>query len=426
MEFFSSSVESQTILLHPVDTQAAFLNVPYHFFYANSANETDFMPSEALPGVDGRIKLLNVHVVRMSDNSGVIIFVNIPHYVVDGTGFFSFVELWGTLCRAERMQDSELAKTAIARNYCFDRGIIARHLPDDRKPLDTDTLDVYTGFNPVADWLAWLSPNTRSQLLDRAKFSANIVSHTFRVSQQSLELLCEQVSKYMPGGQNPTPTHVFAALVSKTVARAHKQCDEKKLKLTMSVGGVFGLITHALKLPLRLVFGKEKYQSLNLLADMRHPLGLVDQNYMGNGLLPHNTKCPLDVLEKDTSPESLAEATAIVSSIYSNADSSLVGSFIDMISARPSCFTRPMVYLATHPKLLVITNETAFKLYKADFGNGLPEWTCTIPSFVANFVGFLPSPPPSTDIVVNITMKKQVMNYILKDEFWRSISQIVY
>ncbi|KAJ2779194.1 hypothetical protein GGI15_003956, partial [Coemansia interrupta] len=377
-------------------------------------------------GADGRIKLLNVHVVRMGDNSGVIIFVNIPHYVVDGTGFFSFVELWGTLCRAERMQDKEMAETEIARNYCFDRGIIARHLPDDRKSLDADTLDVYTGFNPIADWLAWLSPNTRSQLLDRAKLSSDIVSHTFRVSQKSLEVLCEQVSKHMPGGQAPTPTHVLAALVSKTVARAHKQCAEQHPRLTFSIGSAFSLLAFALKIPLSLVFGKEKHQSLNLLADMRHPLGLVNENYMGNGLLPHNAKCPLDILEKDTSPESLAEATTIVSRIYGNADASLVGSFIDMISARPLCFTRPMVYLATHPKLLAITNETAFKLYKADFGNGLPEWTCTIPSFVANFVGFLPSPPPSTDIVVNITMKKQVMRHILQDEFWRSMSQIVY
>ncbi|KAJ1941158.1 hypothetical protein FBU59_003581 [Linderina macrospora] len=44
----------------------------------------------ARAGADGKLKLLNVHVVRLKDNSGVILFVNIPHYVVDGVGFFGF------------------------------------------------------------------------------------------------------------------------------------------------------------------------------------------------------------------------------------------------------------------------------------------------------------------------------------------------
>ncbi|KAI7820751.1 hypothetical protein BX661DRAFT_188938 [Kickxella alabastrina] len=342
-------------------------------------------------GADGRIKMINVHIVRLKGNSGVVLFVNIPHYVVDGTGFFSFVELWGTLCRALRTQDHELALRASG-------------------PAGYDTLRIYTGFNPIADWLAWLSPNTRAQLLDRAKFGSDITSHTFRIPRDSLEALRALVATHMPDGQQVIATHVLAALLSKTVAQAHKKSRDQK---TLPVANLPEVVSQGCYL--HLFLGKETHQSLNLLADMRHPLELTDKSYMGNGLIPHNTH-----------PESLAEATATVSRIYAGADAQLVGSFVDMIAARPSCFTRPMVYLATHPTSLVITNETTFKLYAADFGDGLPEWVCTIPSFVANFVGFLPSPPPSTDIVVNITMKSRVMKHILLDSFWRDIATIVY
>ncbi|KAJ2723943.1 hypothetical protein GGI07_002321 [Coemansia sp. Benny D115] len=500
MDEFISTVENQVFGLHPVDTQAAFLNVPYHFFYPNTANEEDFMPSEVMhtsfymalrqfpilagqlhsdgkgqtsvvvdranlnmpeykeshsdvhidslkeskyhhsswpDGLstagaitkastsDGRIKLCNVHLVRLKDNSGVIVFLNVPHYVVDGTGFFSFFELWGTICRAMRTKDDALMQQITAQQFCFDRNVIAQSLPQERKELDATTVKIYTGFNPIADWLAWLSPSTRAKLLDRAKFSSNISSHSFRVSRDSLAALCERVAEHMPMRQSPVPTHVLAALLSKTVAQAHKKCREKKDESSESTG-VLAILSSVMSSLVSLVAGKETHQSLSLLADMRHPLGLAGKSYMGNGLLPHNTQLPLDLLELPTNPSTLAEIVPTVTRIYESADAELVGSFIDMITTRPLCFTRPMVYLSTHPTTLVITNETAFKLYRADFGNGLPEWVCTIPSFVANFVGFLPSPPPSTDIVVNITMKKQVMKNILLDSFWRDIATIVY
>ncbi|KAJ2498649.1 hypothetical protein GGH96_004150 [Coemansia sp. RSA 1972] len=492
MDTFVSTVENHEIPLHPLDTQAAFLNVPYHFFYPNTDGSDDFMPSDVLrdafyralirfpvlagylrsegtgkttvvvdrgdlnmpeylestsnvlfselqdakfhhsawptglsttgpitiAGSDGRIKLLSVHVVRMKNSTGVIIFVSMPHYVVDGTGFFSFVELWGTLCTAERTANSVLVQQTSELQFVFDRDLISRSLPAERKPLDAETVNVYTGFSPFAEWLAWLSPNTRGRVLSKAKFSSNVVSHTFRVSQQSLETLRNSVCAHLDEPElRVDATHVLAALISKMVAQAHKKCEQN------DQSSVFSTLVSVLS---NAVFGAETSQSLNLLADVRHGLSIADQGYMGNGLIPHNTQCALSVLETPTNAKTLAAATSIVSKIYNNADGPLVASFIDMLLARPSCFTRPMVYLARHPKSLVITNETNFKLYKANFGDGLPEWVCTIPSFVANFIGFLPSPPSSTDIVVNITLKQPVMKHIVNNEFWRDLATIVY
>ncbi|KAJ2751160.1 hypothetical protein GGI19_004657 [Coemansia pectinata] len=520
MDEFVSTVENQVIALHPLDTQAAFLNIPYHFFFGNNDTADDFMPSDvirlsfyralkqfpilagylrpegqgqtsvvidrddlnmpeyveslsdthydtlresnfhhsswpkgltragaitmAAPGPAGRIQLANVHVVRLKDNSGVIIFINIPHYVVDGTGFFSFVELWGKHCRAERTGDRQLAQQTSQLEYCFDRSIIARHLPVERKPLDAETLRVYTGFKPIADWIAWLSPNTRSRLLNKAKFNKGVVSHTFRVSRHALDLLRKEVSEYVADSSDGklTDRYLLAAILSKLVARAHRNRREQD---GVSVAGwlfgaacsVVGAAAGLVKYGVRLLCcssncnssskrDSSKYQSLNLLDDVRHGLGLVDKQYMGNGLIPHNSLCPLDVLETPIDSKSLAKAVDMVRSIYENADAALVASFVDLLSSNPKSFTRPMIYMSTQPELLVVTCEMEFKLYASDFGNGPPEWVCTIPSFVANFVGLLPSPPPSTDVIANIILKEPVMKHVLRDEFWREFTQIVY
>ncbi|KAJ2031398.1 hypothetical protein IWW57_000729 [Coemansia sp. S610] len=520
MDEFVSTVENQVIGLHPLDTQAAFLNIPYHFFFGNDNNAADFMPNDAIrlsfyralkqfpilagylrpegtgqtsvvidkddlnmpeyvestsnthydtlreshfhhsawpkgltrasaitmAGPAGRIRLANAHVVRLKDNSGVIIFINIPHYVVDGTGFFSFVELWGKHCLAERTGDGQLAQQASQLEYCFDRDIISRHLPAERKPLGNETMQAYTGFSPIADWLAWLSPNTRGRVLNKAKFSSGVVSHTFRVSRQALDSLRKEVGGFIADGSEDqlTDRYLLAAVLSKLIARAHlhrKQQDKANVSVAgwllgaawSALGVVAGLVGYGARLLCCSSSGNSsaksdsgRYQSLNLLDDVRHGLGIVDKQYMGNGLLPHNTQCPLDVLEMPITPKSLAQAVDLIRPIYENADAALVASFVDLLTSNPKSFTRPMIYMAKNPELLVITCEMEFKLYASDFGDGPPEWVCTIPSFVANFIGLLPSPPPSTDVVANIILKAPVMKHVLKDEFWREFTQIIY
>ncbi|KAJ1663102.1 hypothetical protein EV178_005277, partial [Coemansia sp. RSA 1646] len=253
---------------------------------------------------DGIIKLLNVHIVRMKNNSGVGIFVNMPHYVVDGTGLFTFVELWSKMCRAP----TETLEDISAK---FERGIIAQGLAAANvvgKPLDKAMVRVYTGFNPIADLLAWLSPRTRAWILDKCRISSGVSSATFRVSRLRLSQLCAQVQNYIDSVDN---THVLAALVSMVVAQAHKRNGTSRTNTIMS---------------------------LNLLSDLRKSLNLNYQSYLGNGLVPFSAECPLSLLEAPINAESLAQATQFVSRIYNDVDAGLVASFIDMITTNPRSF----------------------------------------------------------------------------------------
>ncbi|KAJ2403304.1 hypothetical protein GGI23_000009 [Coemansia sp. RSA 2559] len=486
MEEFVNSVENQSFPLHPVDTQSAFLNIPNQFFFPNRTGSKDFMPSDVLKAgfykalshfpilvghlqpdkagtthvvVDrnnlnmpeylesrstavsfetmrkrnfhwsawpdgvatvggiatansaGVIKLLNVHVVRLDD--GIILFINIPHYVVDGVGYFAFAALWGEMCRT--------GGTA-ARQYCFDRSVIAQNLPEERTPLNKETISIFKGFNPVADWLAWLSPETRGWVLSKAQFTAGVSSSTFRVARAKLDELRAQVNKYMAADEALDDACVLATLVAMMAAHAHRDCAMEQPQRGI-VAGAFGWVTGLVK---SLVGSEPTHRPVVMLSDLRKGLHLERYNYTGNVLLPFNEPCPIAVLEAPISPETLAQTARIVTRTYTATDPPLIGSFVDMVAQNPYCFTRPMMFLQSNPKAVVVTNELDFDIYSVDFGYGQPEWACAVPSFVANFVAIMPSPPPGIDIVVNIIMKTTVLDKIVANKYWQNIATLIY
>ncbi|KAJ1664015.1 hypothetical protein EV178_004472 [Coemansia sp. RSA 1646] len=490
MEEFVNSVENQSFQLHPVDTQSAFLNIPIQFFFPNTSGSEDFMPSDVLkvgfykalsrfpilvghlqPDKEGKthvvvdrdnlnmpeylesqssvhyetmrksnfhwsawpeglatvsgittansegiIKLINVHVVRMQANSGLVLFVNIPHYVVDGVGYFAFAGLWGEMCRTGGRS---------ARQFCFDRSIISQNIPDERKPLNKETTAIYTGFNPLADWLAWLSPKTRGWVLSKAQFSDGVSSSTFRVSRTRLDDLRAKIGQHMDAEESAKVDDacILATLVAMMAAHAHRECEEqnnqRKGLVASAIGGVTGLLKS-------LVIPEPTHRPVCMLSDLRKGLHLEHKNYTGNVLLPFNAPCPVAVLEAPIGPETLAHAARAVTRTYTSTDPPLIGSFVDMLTKNPYCFTRPMLFLQNNPKAVVVTNEMEFAIYDVDFGYGRPEWACAVPSFVANFVAIMPSPPPGIDIVVNIIMKAAVLEKIVANEYWQNIATLIY
>ncbi|ORX69148.1 hypothetical protein DL89DRAFT_172081 [Linderina pennispora] len=134
----------------------------------------------ARAGADGSLKLLNVHVVRLKNNSGAILLVNIPHYVVDGIGFFGFVNRWAELTRNPE---------ADVPSPCFDRSEIDSHLSEERREQCDFIQKLYTTPTIPATFLAWLSPNSRGRILDKAMNVASADGHTFLATRQKLDVL---------------------------------------------------------------------------------------------------------------------------------------------------------------------------------------------------------------------------------------------
>ncbi|KAJ2473616.1 hypothetical protein GGI02_000722 [Coemansia sp. RSA 2322] len=82
------------------------------------------------PNKHGAIKLLNVHIVRLHEDSGLILFCNIPHYILDGFGYYAFLSHWAAICRTFCRQEPPLTEQHCQPLYTFDRAIVDEGLQD--------------------------------------------------------------------------------------------------------------------------------------------------------------------------------------------------------------------------------------------------------------------------------------------------------
>ncbi|KAI8318367.1 hypothetical protein GQ54DRAFT_249514, partial [Martensiomyces pterosporus] len=115
------------------------------------------------PNSKGVIKTASVHIVRLKDNSGLILFLNIIHCVADGFAYFAFLNHWAAVCKAMRNGVVEIPRPLV--EFTFDRSIIEQGLPTERKQLDATTNSVFAKSGILSKWLAWLSPQTRGSML---------------------------------------------------------------------------------------------------------------------------------------------------------------------------------------------------------------------------------------------------------------------
>ncbi|KAJ2783103.1 hypothetical protein GGI15_002699 [Coemansia interrupta] len=116
-------------------------------------------------GENGEIKLINVHVIRLKKNSGVMIYVSMVHYAVDGPAHMEIVLRW---CQNFRlMEEGHLANMVNLPPFVTDRSLIQSCLSSERVPVDAETEKTFTGFSFAAEWLAWISPKLRGRIISK-------------------------------------------------------------------------------------------------------------------------------------------------------------------------------------------------------------------------------------------------------------------
>ncbi|KAJ2301597.1 hypothetical protein IW139_000286, partial [Coemansia sp. RSA 353] len=171
-------------------------------------------------GVSGIIKLVNVNIIRLAENSGLVLFVSIPHYVVDGVGYCAFVNRWAELCRW--MQHHATENEPPRHDYNFDRSTFGRYMPDNRAPLNSTMSMIYDSPSYFGSLLAWISPETRGNLyvnLDRMK---DITGHVFHISATSLGALRKSISKCAPQTQKISDNDILTILISHVISKGMK------------------------------------------------------------------------------------------------------------------------------------------------------------------------------------------------------------
>ncbi|KAJ2884151.1 hypothetical protein H4R27_002312 [Coemansia aciculifera] len=490
MDKLLSGIQSQTIDLCTFDLVPSFVNIPFFFYYGNDANDSNFMPAEqlresfymalldfpilvghleadgsghakvvvdqdnlnipeflesqsdvhfhdlkaakfswdALPDganivgavtsadSSGVIKAANVHVVRLQDNSGIILFISIAHYIVDGVGYCAFINRWAEVC--QWMRSDSAASELPACHYSFERSTLLNKMPEDRKVLDKPTLELITTTGPFVRWLAWISPRTRGKLL-RASFSLmSVVGHVFHIPASRLASLRTSVQGYIPSDVRISDNDLLTALLTMAVAQSEAECMQE----SASASYLSSLVSYLFPS----MYTPDSSFVTQVVVDTRPRLkGLSTVGYTGNSVL---TRCLVNSMESLTSginEQSLAPIAKSVRQLVNGVDAQYIGQFVDTLYKDPLCFMCPATY-AFSKTTMVLSNQSRFPLYHADFGNGIPTWISPVRTFFPNFSSIIPTHPSTGGYVVYISMTERAMAKFLQNKFWMSTSELVY
>ncbi|KAJ2573125.1 hypothetical protein GGH95_004072 [Coemansia sp. RSA 1836] len=369
-------------------------------------------------GADGVIKFVNIHVVRLRDNSGVVMFANIPHYVVDGVGYCAFVNRWAEVCKW--MRGGATAGTLPAFQGNFARSTLSNHLPETSAPLDETTRDLFAKSSPLSKWLAWISPKTRGAMLKTTVAMTPIEGHVFHVSKARLASLHALVQENVTSGERITNNDILTALISMAVAQSEAECKQAAAAATR--GYLASLATYLLPS----VFAQDSEFWAEIVCDARPRLpGLSAAQYTGNSVFVRCLISKLDALACGIDAQSLTLEAKKVRQLVDSVDSEFIGQLFSTLNSDPSCFMCPIVQVLAKTSI-VVSNQSRFTLYGADFGDGIPVWVSPIKTFYANFASVLPVQPSTGGYAIYVTLSKQAMAKLLQNDFWMNSVELLY
>ncbi|KAI8318123.1 hypothetical protein GQ54DRAFT_267364 [Martensiomyces pterosporus] len=354
------------------------------------------------PNANGIIRTVNTHIVRLKDNSGLILFLSIIHCVVDGFAYFAFLNHWAAACKAVRDGSVEVPRPLV--EFTFDRSLIEQNLPTERKQLDTTTSSVFTQPSLFSKWLAWVSPETRGSVLRFRLSLRSSETHVFHIADSMLETLRSSVREFVPEGMRVSDNDVLVALLSKTFAQAERSAKEKGGNAVTQVLGSIGITS--------------------LACDIRTRIGIADKNYIGCPQIIPFVSNSLDDLLTPTTAQSLARIASNVRNLVNGLDAPYVGAFIDAVESVPSSSVHIAVNPRKYPAVLFTSNHTRFWVFEADFGDGHQEWMSPIHERSGS-VMFMPCPPHTKGVNISMCVEGPVFKEVLANEFWmRTASQI--
>ncbi|KAG5984543.1 hypothetical protein E4U55_004326 [Claviceps digitariae] len=352
----------------------------------------------------GDIKLLNVHVMRLGGDSGVILFVNCPHYVFDGAGFFAFVKEWAFKMRSSASTDPSV-------EYCHRRDCIQKYLVKQIRPVDPVSNAIYATSNFFCDALTWLSPVNIGRLLGKlGNLSPSGQGHLFHISQKKLEELRELSKAYVPNDCRLSANDLLVALVSRTFNQSQQQPDPRP--------GLFGAAPPP----------PETHFTVRIPCDARSRLG-VKENYTGNLLIPILVREEMSYLRTETDTKTLATSALEVRKCVRDIDAALVSGYHSVLSEHPTSYMRPLAFAASHTtSSMVATSQVRFGLYDADFGAGRPSFVCPTPLFEGSYTiaAFLPPPPEKDGVYILLTTNRSAMAHVLNNKVWCQVSELLW
>ncbi|KAJ2066174.1 hypothetical protein GGH13_005822 [Coemansia sp. S155-1] len=399
-----------------------------HFDELKAANYNwDLFPKDLVSvcvvttaGADGVIKLANTHCARLRDNSGMLLFANMSHYVVDGIGFCAFMDRWAEHCRQACCDG---ARSVVEhRVFHFDRNIVHKALSLDRRPTSAAASDLFFVPRFAASALAWISPALRGRIMSVVASMGKPEAHMFHISKERLEALRCSLSNYVPSDIRLSDNDLIASLASMTIVNG--------IKSAMTSSGNGGILSRLMSISSSIfgdLFAKTENEHLTfVIADIRHRLDICDIGYTGNCVIPQLAVNSLQRMESPITPESHAQVASRVRAAVQDFDGPYISQFVHTLNRFPSSFAQPLVYTINHPEKVFITNQSRFPLYGLNFGFGTPVWVSPIPHSAINFVKVMPVHPSQTGYNIHMTTTSRAMSNILCNASWLDLATLIF
>ncbi|KAJ2807354.1 hypothetical protein H4R21_000513 [Coemansia helicoidea] len=375
------------------------------------------VPPFVANGPAGVVKMLNVHVVRLQDNSGVIIFANMPHYVTDGAGYSMFMMRWAETCK---WMQAGSADELPARSLEFNRRAISRALPYEMGELSPAQSQLYTTSNPVGLYLSTLSPGALGDFfLTKAKGIPG-KSHTFHITRATIDKLRKQITDANGASRRISDNDIICALVSHAVAKGMR--DEQELP------EVKELWDRPTQVPADAPAPAPDMFTTLVVADIRPRLAaLGDANYAGGAVIMIPVMHAMDELADTGDPtKMISDASYRVREQVDGVTLPRINRF-DYTFAKDTSRTMHLWSgIVASSQRTFVTNQSRFDHYRCDFGNGVPQWVSGPAATMPGISCVLPANPASDGYDLCLCEEALVMESILANEFWNAHTELVY
>ncbi|KAJ2829426.1 hypothetical protein IWW50_000860 [Coemansia erecta] len=363
-----------------------------------------------------KIKLANIHVLRLRDNSGVALFVGVPHFVVDGTGFVEFMKRWSAVCACVNSQGVQANIPDYTASH--DRLDLEINFPEKPALFDGRSESTYIPGGIRSRWIAGISPQSRGKLLTRLASLMHVNNARYYLSRQKLQALRLSIQDHVPGGQRMSDNSLIMTLVSIVTAQSlgtpHTMSLPTRIlaKLRQSIGELLGI--------------PPKLFSTVMAVNTRPRLKRYTEatRYCGNAAYTLAVPNRLENFQAPATPEMLAKVAASINDGVRDADEMHVRNFMDLFSSAPDYYMRAMFYDKQRNRMAFSSNLSRMGWYNVDFGWGIPEFVTFADGHIMPITLILPAHPSLDGYIVHTMFSKKQDAFFKESTLWTETAEI--
>lgn len=357
------------------------------------------------PDKHGIVKLVKIHVVRLQDNSGLVLFCNIPHYVLDGFGYYAFMNRWATVCRERRQNNDSLSNSP---TYVFDRqfsDMCGLNNQLHTNPLPKPIIDMFTTSTVGSKMMAWLPYNTRlyfAALVAKVDYG---VAHIYHVSSSLFSKICSNL------GLNQLDVSTYSVVTSifsiATLAALTQANNNRRF---------IGSLPHIFK---------SRIATQYTILNMRHTHSLLSSTYIGNHVVLYPVCFTASDLDQHQN-ELMAKLVLQISQGMEGIDTEFASKFAQTLQDHPNAFAKYSLDMSATDTCISVIDERQYEARSVNFGEGSPVLVNGIPKSIPNFIALLPSLDSDGGINVYVSLRPSAAECLRQNSWLQQFATFLF